>query len=267
VQRLLGLFLLLYHDDLSFGDWTGAPLTSLHVEEYAPDMEQRTTYSEESHPHSGTRLRADARRNRDQILLAARDVFVEMGPDAPLDAVARRAGVGIGTLYRRFPDREALMRAVVLDVLTRVGEEARAALREEPDAFAALARYMHRALDLRVAAVMPVLVGQISFADEALARVRDAATEPIEEIIRRAQAAGTLRADATFGDVGLMLVRLSRPLPGSFPRALDENLAHRHLDLVIDGLRAGRSPQQLAGPGMTLDALKALSPDAEPRDR
>src|SRR5205814_1799803 len=78
------------------------------------------------------RLRADARRNREQILLTARDVFVELGPEAPFDAIARRAGVGIATLYRRFPDRQALLRAVVLDVLGHVAREARAALVEEP---------------------------------------------------------------------------------------------------------------------------------------
>ena len=76
----------------------------------------------------GGHLRADARRNREQLLLAARDVFVERGPDAPLEDVAQRAGVGIGTLYRRFPDRQALLRAVALDVLARVTAEAHAAL-------------------------------------------------------------------------------------------------------------------------------------------
>src|SRR5918912_2569051 len=102
-------------------------------------------------------LRADARRNRDQLLAAARDTFVEHGLDAPLDDIARRAGVGIATLYRRFPDRSALQRAVAVDVLRRIGQEAAAALDEEPDAFSALSRYMHRALDARVAAVMPAL--------------------------------------------------------------------------------------------------------------
>src|SRR3954452_6185705 len=92
-------------------------------------------------------LRADAHRNRQHLLAAARDVFVEQGADAPLDEIARRAGVGIATLYRRFPERAALIRAVVVDVLQAVGDEARRALDEEPDTFQALARYMHRALD------------------------------------------------------------------------------------------------------------------------
>ena len=67
-------------------------------------------------------LRADARSNRDRLLLAARDAFVDLGPDAPLDEVARRAGVGIATLYRRFPDPAALMQAVALDILTRIAD-------------------------------------------------------------------------------------------------------------------------------------------------
>src|ERR687885_1855835 len=90
---------------------------------------------------SGRRLRADARRNREHVLAAARDVFVEHGPAAPLDEIARRAGVGIATLYRRFPDRNALIRAVVIDVLTAVGAEARRGLSGETDGFRPLARY------------------------------------------------------------------------------------------------------------------------------
>src|SRR5262245_9119509 len=117
-------------------------------------------------------LRADARRNRERVLEAARDVFVEQGPDAPLDEVARRAGVGVATLYRRFPDRASLSRAVALDVLQRAGREARAAEAEEPDAFRGLARYMHRALDLRISAVMPVLLGHLAYDDEEISRAR-----------------------------------------------------------------------------------------------
>src|SRR5579871_1607351 len=94
---------------------------------------------------SAARLRADARRNRQQLLAAARDVFVELGADAPLDEVARRAGVGIATLYRRFPDRLALQRAVGLDVLAQAAEVARRAEVEESDAWRALGRYMHAA--------------------------------------------------------------------------------------------------------------------------
>src|SRR5437660_5191579 len=87
---------------------------------------------------SGRRgLRADAVRNRAHLLAAAREVFVEQGADAPLDQIARRAGVGIATLYRGFPQRQTLLRAVALDVLARAGDQARAAEAEEADPFSA----------------------------------------------------------------------------------------------------------------------------------
>jgi len=210
---------------------------------------------------SGRRgLRADAVRNREQVLAAAREVFVEHGADAPLDDIARRAGVGIATLYRRFPDRAALLRAVALDVLVRAGDEARAAEAEEADPFAALARYMHRALNLRISAVMPALLGHISFEDEEVKNARRQAVEPVLRLIEAAQAAGRLRADVAFGDIGLLLVRLSRPLPGPFPRELDMRLAHRHLELVLAALEAHPEsrPSRLGGPVMTLAELQGL---------
>ena len=205
-------------------------------------------------------LRADARHNRALLLTAARAVFVEQGADAPLDEVARRARVGIATLYRRFPDRQALMRAVALDVLTRIADQARRALEEEPEAFGALARYMHAALDLRIAAVMPVLVGRLPIEDDEIEPVRQRAVEPVLAMIQRAQADGSLRSDVAFGDIGLLLIRLSRPLPDPFPGELDTGLAHRHLDLFLDGLRTG--PRQidpgLSGPAMSLADLRAV---------
>jgi AcrR family transcriptional regulator len=203
------------------------------------------------------RLRADARRNRDQLLAAARDTFVEDGLDAPLDDIARRAGVGIATLYRRFPDRSALQRAVALDVLRRIGQEASSALREEPDAFAALSRYMHRALDARVAAVMPALGPSMMPLDDAeFLAARDAAVDPVQEMITRAQASGALRPDVTFGDIGLLLIRLSRPLPSAFPPEIERALAHRHLDLLLDGLRCSPSDGSLGGPALSVDDLR-----------
>jgi AcrR family transcriptional regulator len=213
-------------------------------------------------PGGAPRLRADARRNRDQLLQAAREVFVEHGPDAPLEEVARRAGVGIATLYRRFPDRQALQRAVALDVLGRVAQEAHLARAEEPDAYQALARYMHRALDLRVGAVMPALIGQLSLDDRELLQARDEVATPVRALIDAARTAGTLRPDVAFGDIGLLIVRLSQPLPGPFPRAMADGLAHRHLALLLDGLRGNRDlpADALPGPALTLADLQALPP-------
>ncbi len=210
------------------------------------------------------RLRADARRNRERLLGAARDALIEQGADAPLDDVARRAGVGIATLYRHFPDRPALLRQVALDLLGHSAHEARTALAEEPDAFRALARYAHRALDLRIAAAMSVLAGQLQ-TDEELLAARRASVGPLSQIIATARADGSLRPDVASGDIGMLLVRLTRPLPGPFPPTLNHRLAHRHLELVLDGLRSSASPGvALPGPAMTFDDLAAMPQRPDP---
>jgi AcrR family transcriptional regulator len=211
------------------------------------------------------RIRADARRNRERVLLAARDVFAEKGTDAPLEEIAARAGVGIATLYRRFPERTSLVRAVALDLWTRSAEAAEQARVEEPDAFRALARYLHRALDLRVAAVMPAVMPALAerlAPDVELRRANDRSAAALQALLDAARAEGTLRPDAAFGDVGLLLVRLSRPLPGPFPRPIDDALAHRHLQLATDGLRAGphtaHTAPPLPGPALSLDDLRGM---------
>jgi AcrR family transcriptional regulator len=218
---------------------------------------------------SGTvSLRADARENRDRILLAARQVFADQGPGAPLEEIARQAGVGIATLYRRFPDRQALVRGVALDIWRRVAQEAQWALAEEPDAFRALTRYMHCALDLRIGAVMPALAGQVPIDDE-VRGARDRSAALVQQMIDQAQAEGTLRPDVAFGDIGLLVIRLSRPYHSPFPRDLDDRIAHRHLDLLIDGLRhvRDRPVATLSGPALTLEDLLTLPPAEPSADR
>lgn len=215
--------------------------------------------------HAGTRpLRADARNNRARLLAAARDVFVELGPSAPLDEVARRAGTGIGTLYRRFPDRAALARAVVLDALERTVEEATRAQAATTDPFDALIRYLHRVLDLRTTAVISVLLEQVSLAEPELATAGEAGAQALQDLIDAARQAGALRADVTFGDLATLVVRLSRPLPGAFTREQADQLGHRHLDLLVDGLRDTADPARtLDGPTVTRAQLRAMrDPDA-----
>ncbi len=212
------------------------------------------------------RLRADARLNRDRLLAAARDVFVEQGSRAPLEEISRRAGTGIATLYRRFPDRQALMRAVVHDALQRTTEAARRAADEEPDPLAALTRYMHGALDTRIAAVTPVLLEAIRLDDDEMLEAREMSTRLVQGLIDAAHHAGALRPDVTFGDISLLIVRLSRPLSGAFSRELNDQLAHRHLELVIGGLRPATDPlaAALTGPAMTLQDLRDLDSPPEP---
>jgi AcrR family transcriptional regulator len=91
------------------------------------------------------RLRADATRNRERIVSAAREAIVEFGPDVAMDEVARRAGVGNATLYRHFTDRTELIRQVTLSVMGGTAQRAEDALAEEPDAFSALCRFVFEA--------------------------------------------------------------------------------------------------------------------------
>jgi AcrR family transcriptional regulator len=203
--------------------------------------------------------RADARRNQAQLLAAARDVFVERGPAAPLDEVARRAGVGIGTLYRRFADRDALLRAVVVDALERsreTAEEAAAWAGEgERDGLDGIARYMHAVLDLRVSAVVPLALERLDLDAADVAAVRDRSAAAVQALVDAAHEDGSLAEEISFGDIGTLLVRLSRPLPGPVPTDVNDELAHRHLDLVLAGLRAG---PDVPGKGLSRAELRTL---------
>lgn len=203
-------------------------------------------------------MRADAQHNREQILRAAREIFVHEGPDAPLDEIARRAGVGVATLYRRFPSREDLIRAVAADTLERLYEAVTRAAAEEGDPFEAIRRFMHAALDLKIGAVMPSLFGRFEV-NQVLNEVPDA-IDPLQELVARAQEAALLRADVAPGDVVFMIIRLTRPLPGgSFPE--DAALAHRQLEVYIDGLRPSAAwprAERLPGPAIGVSWFRRI---------
>ncbi|OAT69247.1 hypothetical protein AWB85_22450 [Mycobacteroides immunogenum] len=193
-------------------------------------------------------MRADAARNRRRILDAARDVFLAQGLDAPLDAIVRRAGVGSGTLYRRYPDREALVRDLTGDLLVRLEGVAEAAAAGGDDAFAALRRFLHGAADLRIGAVMPVLLEGLVVDDE-LVRIRTRTASTVGALIDAAHQSGRLRPDVGMGDLILLSIRLARPLPGGLDRLdVDGDLLHRHLDLALDGLDAAAAPRSAAAP-------------------
>jgi AcrR family transcriptional regulator len=200
-------------------------------------------------------MRADARRNHAALLDVARDLFVERGPDVALDDIARRAGVGIGTLYRRFPDRRALMAAVVLTALERTADAAEQAARTEPDAFRALAAYMHTVIDLRTPAVIPIVLGHLDLESPPINSARERSAAGIQHLIDTAHRAGSLRTDVTFADIGLMLVRIARPLPGPMQPDLQAALAHRHIDLLLGALHAPPETP-LSGPALQRHDLR-----------
>ncbi|MFD9338786.1 TetR/AcrR family transcriptional regulator [Streptomyces sp. NPDC060028] len=200
------------------------------------------------------RPRADAVRNRERILGAAREVFVEFGATAPLDEIARRAGVGNATLYRHFPDRAALVHHVVLFVMDRVTTHARDALREEPDAFAALCRFAHAAADERIGALCPMLEGRFDHDHPELDAVRAELDEATEELLAAGQTSGLIRTDIGAGDLVIAMAQLARPLPGTGCFEVDP-FVHRHLQLLLDGLRAP-ARSELPGSPATLEDLR-----------
>ncbi|MFF8832516.1 TetR/AcrR family transcriptional regulator [Streptomyces sp. NPDC015131] len=202
----------------------------------------------------GGRPRADALRNRERIVAAAREMFVESGPDVPFDEVARRAGVGNATLYRHFPDRGALVHEVVLSVLSRTTERALEAAEQEADAFDALRRFTHAAADERIGALCPLLSGAFDKDHPDLHAERGRLEEAVQDLFDRAQAAGRLRDDVAVGDLLVGLSQLTRPLPGSACPNFDR-FVHRHLQLFLDGLQTP-ARSELPGTAATLQDLR-----------
>jgi len=201
-------------------------------------------------------MRADARRNLEQLLTAARDLVADKGAGVALEEVAQRAGVGIATLYRRFPDRTALLRGVVLDALEQTRVVADRAAADHDDEFEALAAYLRAALELRVSAVIPQVLDVLDLEEPELAAAREASARATEALVDAAHAGGGLPTDVTFADVGMMLVRIARPLPGPMPDELKHELARRHLELFIRGLRGGEG--SLEGPVLTRAELSEM---------
>ncbi|MFI5830586.1 TetR/AcrR family transcriptional regulator [Streptomyces sp. NPDC051578] len=200
------------------------------------------------------RPRADAVRNRERILAAARELFVEFGSAAPFDEVARRAGVGNATLYRHFPDRAALVHHVVLYVMDRVVLHAEEALAEEPDAFAALCRFTHAAADERFGALCPMLSADFDHDHPELLAARGALAEAIENLLAAGQGGGLVRTDIGVGDLMVALSQLGRPLPDTGCMDADRFI-HRHLQVFLDGLRAP-ARSELPGGATTLEDLR-----------
>lgn len=100
-------------------------------------------------------LRVDAQRNLEHVLRAAREVFGELGYGAPMEDVARRARVGVGTVYRRFPSKEVLVKRIAEEETARLTEQARAALQQEDEPWAALARFLRASVDSGAGRLLP----------------------------------------------------------------------------------------------------------------
>jgi AcrR family transcriptional regulator len=180
--------------------------------------------------------RADARRNREKVLAAARAVFSEHGRDAQMDDVARRAGVGVGTVYRHFPTKEALIEALMVAAFEAIAAEAEAALEVE-DPWDAFAGVLWRGAEIMAAdRALSEVFASIPGAMESAMPTVEGLTETMAKVIARAQEAGALRADMIVDDIPMVMCGI-----GSATKKEHRcpNAWRRHLAIVLDGLRAG----------------------------
>jgi AcrR family transcriptional regulator len=194
-----------------------------------------------------SRLRADAARNRQAIIDTAALVYGQRGLDAPLDEIARQAGVGNATLYRHFPSRCSLVAAVFAGALQRIIDAAEQAL-ADPDPWAGFAGHITflcrlQATDRGLADLITI---EITGAPE-LEGLRGRAYEYFVRIADRAKASGTLRADFVPEDLVLLLManaglvhRTADAAPGAW---------NRLVDLILDGLRSTAATAGAATPG------------------
>ncbi|MFD9000831.1 TetR/AcrR family transcriptional regulator [Streptomyces sp. NPDC059582] len=218
-----------------------------------------------------TPLRVDAQRNLEHVLRAAREVFGELGYGAPMEDVARRARVGVGTVYRRFPSKDVLVRRIAEEETSRLTDQARTALGQEDEPWSALSRFLRTSVASGAGRLLPPQVLRVGVADEhadsgvldetrvppqrtqqgggelrlvpedGAAGVMDddtgaaALLEVVGQLVDRARAAGALRPDVSVSDVLLVIATAAPSLPDAAQQAA---ASARLLDILLEGLRS-----------------------------
>jgi AcrR family transcriptional regulator len=181
-------------------------------------------------------LRADARRNRAHVLEVARASFAEFGTELPMEELARRAGVGVGTVYRQFPNKEALLDALLLDQLTHIVTRTRAAL-EEDNAWQAFQHLVREAAERQAddfAYCELIMSRKAISSSDAVARVRMELETETTKLLDRAKAERGLRTDFTIADMPVLMASIA----GSIRAVGSDGPWRRQLEFVLDGLRA-----------------------------
>ncbi|MFJ9040004.1 TetR/AcrR family transcriptional regulator [Streptomyces sp. NPDC102406] len=218
-----------------------------------------------------TPLRVDAQRNLEHVLRAAREVFGELGYGAPMEDVARRARVGVGTVYRRFPSKDVLVRRIAEEETSRLTDQARTALGQEDEPWSALSRFLRTSVASGAGRLLPPQVLRVGVADERSDSAPDEARVPeqrtggpelrlveqrtagldggvpaddtgaatlldvVGRLVDRARAAGELRTDVTVSDVLLVIATAAPSLPDAAQQAA---ASARLLDILLEGLRS-----------------------------
>jgi AcrR family transcriptional regulator len=209
----------------------------------------------------GEVLRADASRNRAALVQAAREVFAERGLDAPLDEIARRAGVGNATLYRRFPERNDLIAAVFTDVMSHYGDLVEKALLVE-DPWDGFRGYVLAVLQLQAVdrGMADLLVSYVDAGTGELAKQRARAHAGLVKLIRRAKDAGGLREDFTSQDLPLILMANAGLVRRTFRMA--PTSSSRVAAFILDGLQASAATPAPPAPreARVVAAMKTNTP-------
>ncbi|MCX2922045.1 TetR/AcrR family transcriptional regulator [Streptomyces sp. NEAU-W12] len=212
-----------------------------------------------------TPLRVDAQRNLEHVLRAAREVFGELGYGAPMEDVARRARVGVGTVYRRFPSKDVLVRRIAEEETSRLTDQARTALGQEDEPWSALSRFLRTSVASGAGRLLPPQVLRVGVADEHdHARVPQQRSQPagaelrlvpeegpasageddtgaaqllevVGRLVERAREAGALRPDVSVSDVLLVIATAAPSLPDPAQQAA---ASARLLDILLEGLRS-----------------------------
>ncbi|CAM5459919.1 TetR/AcrR family transcriptional regulator [Streptomyces pilosus] len=214
-------------------------------------------------------LRVDAQRNLEHVLRAAREVFGELGYGAPMEDVARRARVGVGTVYRRFPSKDVLVRRIAEEETSRLTEQARTALGQEDEPWSALSRFLRTSVASGAGRLLPPQVLRVGVAEEhdpadharrlpqqrtqtaGAGELRLVPEQPVGgvaddagaaqlldvvgRLVERARTAGELRPDVSVSDVLLVIATAAPSLPDAAQQAA---ASARLLDILLEGLRS-----------------------------
>jgi len=181
--------------------------------------------------------RADARRNRESVVEAARKLMATEGLETQMDDIAKAAGVGVGTVYRHFPNKEDLIYALAEHRFERLAEFAREALAED-DPGPAFERFLYKGAELQVTdRSLSEVMRDRAHAMQAGAQ-KAGLLELVREVMTRAQDVGAVRKDAEAEDVPMVMCGLGTSTPGNGGPFVTPTSWRRYLAIVIDGLRA-----------------------------
>src|SRR5260370_29806416 len=177
-------------------------------------------------------LRRDAARNRQRVLKAASEVFTERGLEVPLDEVARHAGVGVGTVYRRFRTKEALVEALVADRIDAIAGRAEEAA-EAPDPWSGLVSFMEQGVEMLAGDLgLKQMLMFGTYGRDRVAYARQQNAPRVTRLVERAQAAGQVRSDLRQTDIPFIVFMLAEAV--QFACGLSPPIWRRYLTPVLD---------------------------------